>query len=267
MAHLPITPPNTGNALPSPAANANTNAAWIASNPNRLPAGAITVTYDIKSVSRNASKQPVMVFRMLQNGQRADLNTFATATPNPATGPRRSGTTSWARRARTSCSRCRRTASARRPTSTPPSSGYLRRSGTARPPAPGAGTLTGPDARRLLHRDAHRREVPDNAVMLTGGMGFSYNVYEHTAADADQRGTIFVGVRPAATPSEPVLSGCAVADRADQQDRRPDRDRAQRQKVADRLHRPARDRRGRALQRVPPGARRVHRGRVPWRPA
>ena len=66
--------------------NANTNAAWIASNTSRLPAGAIKVTYDIKSVSRNASKQPVMVFRMLQNGARADLNDFATATANPATG-------------------------------------------------------------------------------------------------------------------------------------------------------------------------------------
>jgi len=84
-AHLPVTPPNTESALHVMGGDSNTNAAWIASNTNRLPTGAITVTYDVKSVSRNASKQPVMVFRMLQNGQRADLNTFATATLNPAT--------------------------------------------------------------------------------------------------------------------------------------------------------------------------------------
>ena len=44
---------------------------------------------------------------------------------------RRCGTTSSARRARTSCSRCRRTASPRRPTSTPRSSATCARSGTA----------------------------------------------------------------------------------------------------------------------------------------
>src|SRR5215472_11675899 len=37
-AHLPVTPPNPGNALAVTGGNANTNAAWIASNPARLPA-------------------------------------------------------------------------------------------------------------------------------------------------------------------------------------------------------------------------------------
>jgi hypothetical protein len=32
------------------------------------------VTYDVKSVSRDANKHPVMVFRMLQDGARKDLN-------------------------------------------------------------------------------------------------------------------------------------------------------------------------------------------------
>ena len=56
--HLPVTPPNPGSSLHVAGGNANTNAAWIASNTSRLPAGAIKVTYDINSVSRNASKQP-----------------------------------------------------------------------------------------------------------------------------------------------------------------------------------------------------------------
>src|SRR5262249_22534768 len=85
-AHLPVTPPNPGNALLMGGTNSNTNAAWIASNPSRRPAGAIAVTYDIQSVSVNEQRQPVIVFRMLQNGQRKDLNDFNTATVNPATG-------------------------------------------------------------------------------------------------------------------------------------------------------------------------------------
>ena len=52
----------------SPGGNSNTNAAWIASNTSRLPAGAIKVEYEIDKVSLNASEQPVMEFRLLQNG-------------------------------------------------------------------------------------------------------------------------------------------------------------------------------------------------------
>src|SRR5262249_51532475 len=84
--HLPVTAPNPGNALAVTGGNANTNAAWIASNPARMPAGAIAVSYDIQSVSVNAQQQPVMVFRMLQNGTATNLNDFTNTTPNPKTG-------------------------------------------------------------------------------------------------------------------------------------------------------------------------------------
>ena len=83
-----MTPPNPANALLLGGTNANTNAAWIASGASvgRLPPGAIAPTYDVKSVSRNGSKQPVMVFRWLQNGTAVPINYFATAAVNPATG-------------------------------------------------------------------------------------------------------------------------------------------------------------------------------------
>jgi hypothetical protein len=86
--HLPPScdaPESRGNSLLLGGTNANTNAAWIASNPARLPAGTIGVTYDIKSVSVNEREQPVMVFRMLQDGQRKDLNDF---TPRRQSGDR-----------------------------------------------------------------------------------------------------------------------------------------------------------------------------------
>ncbi|HEX3139075.1 MAG TPA: OmcA/MtrC family decaheme c-type cytochrome, partial [Rhizobacter sp.] len=74
VAHLPVTPPDPSNALAVDGGSTSVNSAWIASNLNRLPAGAIKVSYDIQSVSLNASRNPVMVFRMLQNGARVDFN-------------------------------------------------------------------------------------------------------------------------------------------------------------------------------------------------
>ena len=47
---------------------------YYASNDGRLPAGAHTIDYQIQSVSRNANGNPVMVFRILQDGARVDLN-------------------------------------------------------------------------------------------------------------------------------------------------------------------------------------------------
>src|SRR6185369_1651823 len=86
--HLPVTPPNPDNALAVVGGNTNTNSAWIASGGSvgRLPSGAIAPTYEVQSVSRNASKQPVMVFRWLQNGAPVAINPFATAAINPKTG-------------------------------------------------------------------------------------------------------------------------------------------------------------------------------------
>ena len=78
--HIPVTASTPVNALTVPGGSGYTNAAAIASNTSNLPAGAIKVTYDIKSVSRNASKQPVMEFRLLQNGSPVVLNDPATNT-------------------------------------------------------------------------------------------------------------------------------------------------------------------------------------------
>ena len=48
--------------------------------------------------------------------------------------------------------------------------------------------------RRLLHRDADgRRRFRPTPSMLTGGLGYSYNVTTHAAADADQPGGVSGG--------------------------------------------------------------------------
>jgi len=174
--HLPVTPPNTGSALHVTGGNANTNAAWIASNTSRLPSGAIKVSYDIKSVSRNASKQPVMVFRILADGARKDLNDFASTTANPATGDKEiwdgfMGSPS-----------VQYVYAVPQDGITAPAdfngavSGYLKNIWNGTAAGTGAGTLSAPDANGYYTVTLTGVVIPDNAAMLTGGLGFSYNV-------------------------------------------------------------------------------------------
>jgi OmcA/MtrC family decaheme c-type cytochrome len=196
LVHRPVTPPNKGNFLnvADGSGNNNTNAAWIASNLTRLPAGAIKVTYVIKSVSRNATTGfPEMVFQMQQNGVAVDLQDFATAAVNPATGKKEI----WANfmgapslywvfavpqdnvskpvdfnASLSIYLRCLWDGTAG--TADCGTTGATATAGSATPSTV-AGTLvklTGADAG--YYKATLNRAVPANAVMLTGGMGYSY---------------------------------------------------------------------------------------------
>jgi len=173
-----VTAPNRVNALLVAAAaggNTNTNAGSIASNPARLPAGAIKVSYEIQSAALNASRNPVMVFRMLlQNGAAAPapatFNTFNPALPigTQEILPNFMGAPSvyfvYAVPQDGIAAPADFNASA---------SAYLRSlwNGTA---AAGS-SLTGPDANGF-YTATLAPVIPANAVMLTGGVGYSYNV-------------------------------------------------------------------------------------------
>jgi OmcA/MtrC family decaheme c-type cytochrome len=185
--HLPVTPPNTQSALHVSGGSANTNSAWIASNTSRLPAGAIKVSYDIKSVSRNASKQPVMVFRMLQNGARKDLNAFASAAVNPATGAKEIWDNFMGSPSVYFVFAVPQDGIAAPADFNASVSGYLRCiwngtagttacAGTSSANPAAVGTLTGPDADGYYTVTMTGVQIPDNAKMLTGGLGYSYNV-------------------------------------------------------------------------------------------
>ncbi len=175
--HRPVTPPNPGNALLSGGTNTNTNAAWIASNPNRKPVGAITVTYDIKSVSVNAQRQPVMVFRMLQDGQPKNLNDLATATPNPATGQKEIWDNFMGAPSLYFVFAVPEDGFTTPADFNATASGYLRTiwNGSATT-GTGAGTLSAPDANGYYTGTLTGVTIPTSAVMLTGGLGYSYNV-------------------------------------------------------------------------------------------
>jgi len=166
--HVPVTPPNPNNALQVAGGSTNTHAAWIASNRDNLPVGAIRVDYDIQSVSRNASLNPVIVFRMLQNGVVTPFNT-----PSP-TGEIWNGFFGapsvyfvWA------VPQDGVTAPADFNASV---SSYLRSLWRGTATGTAAGTLTGPDANGWYTATLTGVQVPDSAVMLSGGLGYSYNL-------------------------------------------------------------------------------------------
>jgi len=183
VVHLPITPPNPENSLDVPlqqgetTGNSNTNAAWIASNTSRLPAGSIKITYDIKSVSRDANKRPVMVFRILQNGARQDFKAFV---PNPADPVAAQASQEMLDNFMGSPSAYFVFAVPQDGIAAPAdfnatASGYLRSIWNGAASGSGAGTMTGPDTDGYYTVTLTGVTIPDNAVMLTGGVGYSYN--------------------------------------------------------------------------------------------
>ncbi len=166
--HLPVTPPNAANALALGGTNANTNAAWIASNTSRLPEGAIKVTYDISSVSLNATRNPVMVFRFLQDGVAKAFNDPATKTEmwdNFFGAPSAYFVFSVPQDSVTAPADFNASVS-----------GYLRSLWNKKGTGTGAGTLTGPDASGYYTATLTGVTIPATAAMLTGGLGYSYNV-------------------------------------------------------------------------------------------
>jgi OmcA/MtrC family decaheme c-type cytochrome len=176
VVHTPVTPPNPASALHVAGGSANTNSAWIASNTSRLPAGAIKVTYEIQSVSRNASNQPVMVFRMLQDGVATALNDFATTPVNPVTTQREIWNNFMGSPSAQFVFAVPQDGITAPADFNASASGYLKNIWNGTATGTGAGTLTGPDASGFYTVTLTGVTIPANAVMLTGGLGYSYNV-------------------------------------------------------------------------------------------
>ena len=190
--HVAVTPPNPANALAVTGGNNNTNAAWIASKDDNLPAGAIKVSYEVSSVSRNGAKQPVIVFKMLQNGVAVPFNTFG------------AGKTEMWDNFMGSPSAYFVFAVPQDGVAAPADfnasiSGYLRSIWNGSATGAGAGTLTGPDANGFYTVTMTGALVPDNAVMLTGGIGYTYglktsmpltqtNLVDNSLADPTRKG-------------------------------------------------------------------------------
>jgi OmcA/MtrC family decaheme c-type cytochrome len=167
LMHTPVTPPNLASALHVAGGNANTNAAWIASNTSRLPVGAIKVSYDIKSVAVTAGK-PVITFRMLQDGVAVPLNDKTAKTEiwdNFMGAPSAYFVFSVPQDGIAAPADFNASAS-----------GYLKSIWNGTATGTGAGTITGPDASGYYTVTLTGVNIPSTAKMVTGGVGYSYSV-------------------------------------------------------------------------------------------
>ena len=160
--HIPVSPSN-----PAFATGGYTNGSYLAAFSNNLPVGAIKVTYDLKSVALDATGHPVFTFRILQNGLRADFNTFGVKTElwdNYVGSP--SVYMSFAVPQDGILTPADKNATA---------SAYIKKvwNGTATGTA--AGTLSTPDASGYYTLTMTGVAIPANATMVTGGLGYTYN--------------------------------------------------------------------------------------------
>ena len=167
--HTPVTPIAASIQI-SGVASGYTNAASVAANQNNLPTGAIKVTYDVKSVARNTSKQPVIVFRILQNGARADFNTYSATGKtelwdNYVGSPSAYFVYAVPQDGITAPADFNVSASA-----------SVKRLWNGTATGTSAGTLTGPDSNGYYTATLTGVVIPDSAVMLTGGIGFTYDL-------------------------------------------------------------------------------------------
>jgi OmcA/MtrC family decaheme c-type cytochrome len=172
LAHTPVAPPDLNNKLFNTATgNANTNAAWIAAFANNLPTGAATIAYKLQSVSLDASNHPVVIFKLTKNGSDVVFNTFGSAAEMMGPPADTSGDTF------IGAPSLQFAYAAPEDGITTPSdfnanpSVYLKNVWNG-----SAGTLTGPDGSGYYTATATGITIPAGAVMLTGGIGFGYNV-------------------------------------------------------------------------------------------
>lgn len=156
--HLPIT------AVTNATSGVTT---YYAANDNRLPTGAVTVDYDIQSVSLNGSRNPVMVFRILQNNARMDLRTASSTTDRAI----------WANFDNAPTAYFAYSVPQDGETTPADFNAYVNASllGIWNKSATGtsAGTLTGPDANGYYTVTLTGRTLPANASLLTGALGYA----------------------------------------------------------------------------------------------
>jgi OmcA/MtrC family decaheme c-type cytochrome len=200
--HLPIARPDPNNAWLVDGGNGNTNAAYLA-GPEAVPTGANVITYDVKSVALAADgdagsvMRPQITFKLKKDG--ADV-VFATASgagvgeimPNFVGSP--SVYFAWA---------VPEDGIAAPADFNVTASGYIKKIWDGSATGTGAGALTGPDGSGYYTIKLTGVQVPSNAKMLTGGVGYSYslssappltqtNVTRYTYNTATKQGGVIV---------------------------------------------------------------------------
>ena len=194
VSHIPVTPPNLQNSLLVAGGNNNTAAAWIAGNTKNVPTGAVIVAYDIKSVAVDATtRRPSIVFRMTQNGVALAFNSPALKAEmwdNFVGSPSAYIVYSLPQDGIAAPADFNASAS-----------GYLRNIWNGKATGTSAGTLTGPDANGYYVVTLTGVTIPVNAVMVTGGIGYTYGL----TATQPLTQTNVAGYKVSASPIVPSL--------------------------------------------------------------
>lgn len=174
--HKPVVPPDPSNAWLTPGGNNNTHASFVAAS-GFVPTGAQVITYDLKQVEAvadaNSIKRPQMTFKLKRNGADVVFQTYAPGATPPVTElmPDFVGSPSvyfaFAVPQDGNLTPSDFNASV---------SGYIKKIWDGTATGTGAGTLSGPDAQGYYTIRLTGVRIPDNATMLTGGLGYTYSL-------------------------------------------------------------------------------------------
>lgn len=170
--HVAVAPPDPNNLL-NGGTNANTNASYVASG-GVVPTGADVITYSVKTVDTvpdavtSTIKRPRVVFKLQRNGTDVVFPDPTTATElmaNFVGSP--SAYFAFAVPQDGNATPTDFNASV---------SGYLKNIWNGTATGAGAGSLTGPDSSGYYTLVLTGVQIPANAAMLTGGIGYTYSL-------------------------------------------------------------------------------------------
>lgn len=175
--HKPVASPDPKNSwLLTTGGNANTNASFVAAG-GYVPTGADVITYDLKSVDTVLDttvtpnvKRPTITFKLKRNGTDVVFPVFQAGVttelmPNFVGSPSVYFAFAVPQDGVTAPSDFNASAS-----------GYIKKIWDTSATGTGAGTMTGPDAAGYYTIRLTGVQIPANAVMLTGGLGYTYSL-------------------------------------------------------------------------------------------
>ena len=174
--HKPVAPPDANNAWKVAGGNSNTNASFVAAV-GWVPPGAAQITYDVKSVDAVLDttvtpnvKRPQITFKLKSNGTDVVFDTYqAGVTTELMTSFVGSPSVYFA------------FAVPQDGIAAPSDfnasvSGYIKKIWDGSATGTGAGTFTGPDSGGYYTIKLTGVQIPANATMLTGGVGYTYSL-------------------------------------------------------------------------------------------
>lgn len=202
ISHLAVVAPDPNNAWKVSGGNSNTNASFVAAFSDNLPPPAKYVTWDLSSVTLNASQQPVFKFRFLDSTKSPAVPIVLNAAPAAADATVELFTLPDGTQFVGGPSLYLAFAMPQDGITTPADpnatvSVYIRNlwnktavvnTATAGNTAVNvsAGTMTGPDANGYYTATLTAYKIPTSATMLTGGIGYTYGIGKITDAQNTQ---------------------------------------------------------------------------------